>query len=58
MRASSSPKRLPSSSVRASTQATSYTPANAPEAIIGGVKRAPSSFVQHTTSIGRRVRTR
>src|SRR6266404_9240291 len=58
MRSSSVPKRLPSSSRRSSTQSTSKTPAKAPEATIGGVKRAPSSLVQHTSSSGRLVRTR
>jgi hypothetical protein len=58
MRSSSVPKRLPSSSRRSSTQSTSNTPANAPEATIGGVNRAPSSLVQHTSSSGRLVRTR
>src|SRR6266850_376656 len=58
MRSSSVPNRLPSSSRRSSTQSTSKTPAKAPEATIGGVKRAPSSLVQHTSSSGRLVRTR
>src|SRR5262249_6944782 len=54
MRSSSAPNTRPSSSRSACTQSTSKTPAKAPEATIGGGKRAPSSFVQHTSSSGPR----
>ena len=55
MRASSSPKVFPSGSVRESTKSRSNTPPNAPEAIIAGANRDPSSFVHATTSIGASV---
>jgi hypothetical protein len=55
MRVSSSPKVRPSSSLKDNTQSTSNTPAKAPEATIGGVKRAPSSLDQLTISMGRVV---
>jgi len=47
----------PSPSVRASAQSSDLTPPKTAEASIGGAKRAPSSFVQLTSSTARRVRT-
>src|SRR4029453_16157516 len=52
MRSSSAPKTLPSSSRRARTQSTLKTEANATEATMGGVKRAPSSLVAQASPRG------
>ena len=46
---------MPSLSVRAYAQSRSRRPANTADASIGGLKRAPSSLDQFTTSMGRRV---
>jgi hypothetical protein len=56
MRASSSPTLSPSMSRWARTKSGVNTPVKAPEPIITGVKREPSSLVQNATSSGARVR--
>ena len=49
------PKVVPSRSVREIAKSRVNAPPNTPDAVIDGAKRAPSSLVQFTTSIGAKV---